>query len=209
MTISTLKGKWINIRNLERYNNLGIVVFESEGLGYYELEESEESFILKQKNIKFHFEEYSKIHFDCVDTNLIRIFRMGKQIKNVRNDFMLGDNNFYEIDYAHLIPTKIKVSNKILQYLKYKFEWNENQNVLVFNKEIDTKTIQRIDKQLTASGKKVILERIDDTLLVSLFVGKKRKWILLIKELYDDNVILYGLSERPHQIDIQSIPKRN
>jgi hypothetical protein len=124
-----------------------------------------------------------------------------------------------EQDYVKLLPTISKISESSIQLMKYNLVWNNEKQVIEFNKLLDlpltmgiTEAIdqeamkylvdkaKKLDEEFKLEGMKILLEKLEQTLFVSFFNNNKRGLVMPIKEIDEEKVILYGLPKEPFEI---------
>lgn|SRR5690606_26142615 len=143
------------------------------------------------------------ISFEKIQTitpNRIRIFRKGIRYSVIDGEESKRENVVFENDYVRLLPTKANISESRIQLCKYEVKWNNENIIFEFNKILDKPYIQEINKKLHRKGRIMLLEKLDETLVVSMFSNNQRGLILPIKEVNEEKIILYGFPEEPYEV---------
>ena len=77
--------------------------------------------------------------------------------------------------------------------------------IIEFNKILDKPYIQEMNEKINQEGHKILLEKLDQTLFVSIINNNIRGLILPIKEVNDTRMILYGFPEKPYEVIAERI----
>ena len=219
MTVKA-NGKWLNVSEIRFFRSLDVIVFEDDKIKYSLLERTAESLVLEENNENNHFEYISQCTYEFVNPNRIRWFR---KANGSRINMPTKESSSYETvleqDYVKLLPTISKISESSIQLMKYNLVWNNEKQVIEFNKLMDlpltmgiTEAIDLeamkylvdkakiLDEEFKLEGMKILLEKLDQTLFVSFFNNNKRGLVMPIKEIDEEKVILYGLPKEPFEI---------
>ncbi|WP_106793989.1 hypothetical protein [Aquimarina sp. Aq78] len=200
-----LIGKWLNI-SVSRYHYYpDLIEFDNEKIKCSIIKDISKDIVITEC-IREKFDEKisSLIKIDDIEPNRIRIFRKGFKSKVI-----IGENTttattdkeaILETDYVKLIPTKSNISQNRIQLLKYELKYNKEKLIIEFNKILDRPYIQELNKKLGMEGRKILLEKLDQTLLVSMIDDNRRGLILPIKNVDDEKMILYGFPEKPYEV---------
>ncbi len=193
------EGKWINVSEIRLFRDLDIVIFENDEINYSVLESIENELNLKEKKVENRSEKISNLSFEFINPNRIRFYRNGKKQTVINETESKTEDKIFEQDYVRLIPTELKISESRIQLLKYNFEWNNEKTIIEFNKILDKPEILEMLKKIGYAGRKILLEKIDNTLLISTYYNNHKGLVLPIKEIDETKVVLYGLPIEPFQ----------
>jgi hypothetical protein len=200
MKLSTkTDGKWINVSEMRPFRDLDIITFENDKVNYSVLESTENELNLKEKKVENRSENLSDLKFEFINPNRIRFYRKGKKHTVINFTESKTEDSIFEQDYVKLIPTESKISESRIQLLKYNFEWNNEKGVIEFNKILGKPKILEMLKKSGYTGRKILLEKIDDTLLISTFHNNHKGLVLPIKEIDETKAVLYGLPLEPFE----------
>lgn len=189
-------GKWINVSEMRPFRDLDMITFENDKVNYSVLQSTENEPNLKEKKVENHSENLSDLKFEFINPNRIRFYRKGKKHMVINETESKTEDKIFEHDYVKLIPTESKISESRIQLLKYNFEWNNEKGVIEFNKILDKPEML---KKSGYTGRKILLEKIDDTLLISTFHNNHKGLVLPIKEIDEIKAVLYGLPVEPFE----------
>lgn len=189
-------GKWINVSEMRPFRDLDMITFENDKVNYSVLQSTENELNLKEKKVENHSENLSDLKFEFINPNRIRFYRKGKKHTVINETESKTEDKIFEHDYVKLIPTESKISESRIQLLKYNFEWNNEKGVIKFNKILDKPEML---KKSGYTGRKILLEKIDDTLLISTFHNNHKGLVLPIKEIDEIKAVLYGLPVEPFE----------
>ena len=202
---NNIDGKWINVSEMRPFRDLDIITFDSDKIHYSVLENTENELNLKQKRIENRSENLSDLKFEFINPNRIRFYRKGKKHTVINGTESKTEDKIFEQDYVRLIPTETRISESRIQLLKYHFEWNDENGEIEFNKILDKPEIIELLKKIGYTGRKILLEKIDDTLLISNYYNNRKGLVLPIKEIDEIKAVLYGLPVEPFEIIIKRI----
>ncbi|WP_299315285.1 hypothetical protein [uncultured Aquimarina sp.] len=186
-------GKWINVSKIRPFRNIDIITFENERITYAVLENVENEINIKEKEVENFSKNIADISFEFMNSDRIRFYRKGKKVTLLNETESKAEDKIFEQDYVRLTPTVSKISESRIQLLKYNFEWNKVKEVIEFNKILDKPEIIETLKKSGYAGRKILLEKIDNTLLISSFYNNHKGLVLLIKDIDETKAILYGL----------------
>lgn len=189
-------GKWIKVSEMRPFRDLDMITFENDKVNYSVLQSTENELNLKEKKVENHSENLSDLKFEFINPNRIRFYRKGKKHTVINETESKTEDKIFEHDYVKLIPTESKISESRIQLLKYNFEWNNEKGVIEFNKILDK---PKMLKKSGYTGRKILLEKIDDTLLISTFHNNHKGLVLPIKEIDEIKAVLYGLPVEPFE----------
>ena len=65
--------------------------------------------------------------------------------------------------------------------------------------------IKNLKDEFRFEDMKILLEKLDQTLLVSIFNNNQRGLVMPIKEIDEDKIVLYGLPKEPFEIIAERI----
>jgi len=201
-----LEGKWLNISAGRYYYYPDLIEFDNENIKRYLIKDFSNNLIITEiREEKFDQKISSLIKIDTIEPNRIRIFNKG-----IKSNVIVGEKTtttttdkkaVLETDYVKLIPTISNLTENRIQLLKYELKWNDEKLKIEFNKILDKPYIQEMNKKINREGNKILLEKLDQTLLVSMIDNNKRRLILPIKDINDTRMILYGFPEKPYEVE--------
>ena len=194
-----LEGKWINASTLRPFGSLDIIEFKNDKIEYSLLENTEGELVVKENKNPTHFAYLSNLKFEFINPNRIRFYVKGKRIKIINETESVTEDSISEIDYVKLIPTRTKILESRIQTLKYHFVWNNEKQIIEFNKIKDQPEILEALKNINYKGWKFVLEKIDQTLLISSFYNNERGLVMPVKEIDETKAILFGLPIEPYE----------
>ncbi len=193
-------GTWINVSEMRPFRDLDIITFENGKINYSVLEKIENEINLKANKIENRSENLSDLNFEFINPNRIRFYRKGKKHKVINEIESKTEYKIFEHDYVRLLPTESKLSESRIQLLKYNFEWNNEKGIIEFNKILDKPEILEMLKKTGYAGRKILLEKIDNTFLISFFRNNHKGLVLPIKEIDENKAVLYGLPLEPYEM---------
>lgn len=182
-----LKGKWLMSKNGNTYSTpkVHIIKFSDTLMTHFEFDKIQfsKNFIVENSEIIANKEPFAKFQF--INDNRIRLFFKEK---------INSKDSIFEFDYVRLVPTKSELSSIDIEKLEYKLDWEKENVIFKFNKEILNPKLIELSKIKNLS-EKMIIERIDFTLFVSIYRNGTRDLSIPIKEVARDLMIVYGISD--------------
>lgn len=184
-----LDGKWMMTKEGDTYilpENL-ILEINSDSLKYFSFDQFQSSIPIKIEN--------NKLIVNQTQTDIVEFINEDRiKIKSQEKD----KNSLNETEYVRLKKTKTTLSPEEIQNLSFKFNWNDENFKVIFNKELGSPQVLKIMEKDELS--KIRLEKIDSTYFISILQSGKRKTIFPIKEVSNDRIILYGTPRKPYEI---------
>lgn len=193
-------GKWINVSDGRPFGGIDLMVFQNKKIYHSLLESTENSLNLKENKEQNAFEEISELEFKFINPDRIRFYRKGKTYSVISENESITEDIIFEQDYVKLVPTISSISESRIQKLKYSFVWNNEKQVIEFNRILDKPEIQLMNRRQDREGTKILLEKLDETLFISMFHNKERGLVMPIKEISENKIILSGLPGEPFEI---------
>lgn len=193
-------GKWINVSEIRPFRSIDIITFGNDRITNAVLENVENEINLKEKEVENSSKNIADLNFQFINPDRIRFYRKGKKVTLLNETESKTEDHIFEQDYVRLTPTISKISESRIQLLKYNFEWNNEKIIIEFNKILDPPEMIETLNKVRRSRQKTLLEKIDNTLLISFFYNNRRGLVLLIKEIDETKAVLYGLPLEPFEI---------
>ncbi|WP_405208029.1 hypothetical protein [Aquimarina sp. LLG6339-5] len=193
-------GKWINVSEIRPFPSIDIITFGNDRITNAVLENVENEINLKEKEVENSSKNIADLNFQFINPDRIRFYRKGKKVTLLNETESKTEDHIFEQDYVRLTPTISKISESRIQLLKYNFEWNNEKIIIEFNKILDPPEMIETLNKVRRSRQKTLLEKIDNTLLISFFYNNRRGLVLLIKEIDETKAVLYGLPLEPFEI---------
>lgn len=181
------------------FRDVDIIIFKNEEINYSILENSDNELHLKEREVENRSEKISDLNFEFINPNRIRFYRKGKNYTIISETESKTEDKIFEHDYVRLIPTESKLLESRIQLMKYKLEWNNERVVIEFNKILDNLKVLEVFKKTGYRGRKMLLEKIDSTLLISILYNNHRGLVIPIKEIDETKAVLYGLPVEPFE----------
>ena len=169
------------IKTGDHYCDPEFIEFENNQIIHFDLDKKAENKLSKKVN-KWN-EKLSESKYKFVNDNRIRIFRMGKTHTVISETKTITKNTEFATDYERIKPTKTELTTKKINKLEFKAEWNGEKFPIIFNKNLDSKTIKEINKRLNNEGQKLLLENLQGTYFVSVYNNGERISLIGIKEV--------------------------
>lgn len=72
---------------------------------------------------------------------------------------------------------------------------------LRFNEVLYSPIVQEINKRLNKEGSRIVLEKLNETLFVSLYIDNYLDKLIPIKYVDRKKMILYGFPKEPYEIN--------
>ncbi|MGB5482801.1 MAG: hypothetical protein WBM91_17090 [Eudoraea sp.] len=193
-----LSGTWLMIKDGATYGKPMFIEFENDQILHYEISEQSTYGALEKKLV--YSEKLSETKNKLVNEKRIRLYRMGKTHTVISETESKTEDTEFATDYERIEPTSTNLSEKEIQEVKFKIEWNNEKFDFIFNETLDSKTIQEVNKRLANQGRKLILENMDGTYFGSIYDNGIRETLIAIQEIDSDKIILYGFPEEPYQV---------
>ena len=193
-----LSGTWLMIKDGNTYGRTMFVEFENDQILHYEISEKSANRTLEKKLV--YSEKLSETKNKLVNENRIRFYRMGKTHTVISETESKTEDTEFATDYERIEPTKTNLSENEIERLEFNVEWNNEKIHFAFNKDLDSPTMQEINKRLKREGQKLILEILNGTYFGAIYNNGKRENLIPIREIDNGKVILYGFPKKPYEI---------
>jgi len=193
----SLSGTWLMTNDGNYYGKPRVIKFEGDQILHYEiLDLLKDGFLQK----KFAFsEKWSETKNEILNENQIRFFPMGKKHSVINENESRTEDTEFAMDYELLTPTLTELTEEEIQKLHFFIEWNNETLDFKFNQSLDSITIQELNKKMGWEGRKLVLEKMDNTYFGTLYENGYRSMLLPIKEIDKEKVILSGFPKEPYQ----------
>ncbi len=196
--MENLKGTWLMIKTADDYCPPEFIEFKDDQILHFELKETDKKSL--SKKITRWSEKVSESKYEIVTKNRIRIYRMGKTHTVISETESRIEDTEFATDYEKILPTKTKLTSKKIQELEFHAEWNNEKIPIIFNKELDSITMKKINRKLNREGQKLLLENLQGTFFASLYDNGERRTLIGIKEIDEEKAILFGFPKTPYEI---------
>lgn len=197
-----MKENWLFIKTPDHYGIPEIIQFDNNEINYFIIEKDN-----KNSSLKIKGENRSKnlieLEHQFINQNRVRFFEKGKISHFLSDDESITEDSIFENDYQKLNSTETKLTEIEIQSLKFELNWNGEKNIIRFNEDLDPPYIQEINRRMNREGRKILLERLNDTLFVSLYENANLDKLIPIKYVDNQKIILYGFPKEPYEIDCQ------
>lgn len=197
-----MKENWLFIKTPDHYGIPEIIQFDNNEINYFIIEKDNENSSLKIKG-ENRSKNLIEIEHQFINQNRVRFFEKGKISHFLSDDESITEDSIFENDYQKLNPTETKLTEIEIQSLKFELNWNGEKNIIHFNEDLDPPYIQEINRRMNREGRKILLERLNDTLFVSLYENANLDKLIPIKYVDNQKIILYGFPKEPYEIDCQ------
>ncbi|WP_409416467.1 hypothetical protein [Flavobacterium sp. PS2] len=191
-----MKEYWLFIKTPDHYGNSEIIQIDEDIIDFFVVEKINDICLIKNRN-----EKLSETEHKFINQNRIRFFRKGKIHKILSDEESITEDCIFENDYEKLNATETELTETEIQNLKFEFNWNGEKMNLRFNEILDSPVIQEIDKRLNKEGSKIVLEKLNKTLFLSLYTDNYLDKLIPIKYVDKQKMILYGFPKEPYQIN--------
>ncbi|RYJ51706.1 hypothetical protein DR871_011000 [Flavobacterium petrolei] len=193
-----MKENWLFIKTADHYGNSEIIQIDGDIIDYFVVEKIDEICLIKNGNRN---EKLSETEHKFINQNRIRFFRNGKIYKVLSDEKSITEDCIFENDYEKLNATETELTESEIQNLKFVFNWNGEKKNLRFNEVLDSPVIQGINKRLNKEGSRIVLEKLNETLFVSLYIDNSLDKLIPIKYVDRQKMILYGFPKEPYEIN--------
>ncbi|MBF4508747.1 hypothetical protein IRZ83_18900 [Flavobacterium sp. JLP] len=193
-----MKENWLFIKTPDHYGNSEIIQIDEDVIAYFVVEKSEKICLIKNVNRN---EKLSATEYKFINQNRIRFYRYGKIHKVLSEEKSVTEDCIFENDYEKLKATETELTECEIQNLKFEFNWNGEKMNVRFNAILDSPVVQEINKRLNKEGSRIVLEKLDETLFVSLYIDNYLDKLIPIKYVDRQKMILYGFPKEPYEIN--------
>lgn len=193
-----MKENWLFIKTADHYGNSEIIQIDGDIIDYFVVEKIDEICLIKNGNRN---EKLSETEHKFINQNRIRFFRNGKIYKVLSDEKSITEDCIFENDYEKINATETELTESEIQNLKFVFNWNGEKKNLRFNEVLDSPVIQEINKRLNKEGSRIVLEKLNETLFVSLYIDNSLDKLIPIKYVDRQKMILYGFPKEPYEIN--------
>lgn len=197
-------GRWLNA-NKERFHvDVDYIVFDNETIQYWIIEWDEENQCIATRKVDYE-QKLSDAKMKFMNPDQIRLSFKG--IKKVITNGKVSppEEHVFELDYMRLLPTKSSISKSRIELSQYQAEWNNETTVIEFNTILDHPEVLEMVKASGYKGRRIILEKMDATLLICHLNDDRLEWVLPIKEIDDIQARVYGFPGEPREIVMKRI----
>jgi polynucleotide 5'-kinase involved in rRNA processing len=191
-----MKENWLFIKTADHYGNSEIIQIDGDIIYYFVVEKTDEICLIKNRN-----EKLSETEHKFINQNRIRFFRNGKIYKVLSDEKSITEDCIFQNDYEKLKATETELTEGEIQNLKFVFNWNGEKKNLSFNEVLDSPVIQEINKRLNREGSRIVLDKLNETLFVSLYKDNSLDKLIPIKYVDRQKMILYGFPKEPYEIN--------
>lgn len=193
-----MKENWLFIKTPDYYGKPEIIQINEDVIHYFDVEKNDEICLIKFENRN---KKLNETEHKFVNQNRIRFFINGKIHKVFDDEKSITEDYIFEKDYEKLKATETELTETEIQNLKFEFNWNGEKKNLSFNEILDSPVIQEINKRLNKSGSRIVLEKLNETLFVSLYTDNYLDKLIPIKYVDKQKMILYGFPKEPYEIN--------
>lgn len=196
-------GEWLFIKTANHYGDPDIIEFHNNNINHFALEKNDSNSL--NKIASNWIESLTDANIQFKKPNRIVIFRKGKIHKFLSEEESITENCIFEDGYERLFATETKLSESEIQNLKFEFIWNNEKKTIIFNEILDKPYMQEINKRLNKQGLRIILEKLNETLFLSIYDDIYIQNIIPIKYVDNQKMVLYGFPEEPYEISCNVI----
>lgn len=193
------------IKDADTYCFPEFVEFKNDQVLYFGLVDEAENGLLEKKLNRT--EKLSETKHEFVADNRIRIYRMVKTLTVISETESISEETEFATDYERIETTKTNLTDEKIQKMDLKAEWNGENIPIVFNKTLDSPTIQKVNKRLNKEGQKLVLENLQGTYFASIYGDGERRTLIGIKEINNEKAVLFGFPEKPYEVVAHSAEK--
>ena len=197
-----MKENWLYIKSPDCYGAPSVIQFNNNEINYFIIEKDNEDSLLKIKG-ENRSENLTETKHQLINPNRLRFFEKGKIYHSLSNEESITEDCIFENDYQKLHPTETRLTENEIESLKFEFNWNGEKINVRFNEDLDPPYIQEINKRMNREGRKILIEKLNDTLFVSFYENANLDNLLPIKYVDSQKIILYGFHKEPCEIDCQ------
>jgi len=192
------KGTWLMIKTGDDYFEPELIEFIETKIIHFGVRNQLDNGTLSK--IETWSENLSDAKIERVNANRIRFFIKGYLYNAISETESITKDKIFEVDYERLEPTKTDLTGMEIEKLEFNVEWKHQKIRFVFNTDLDSPTIQKINKRLKREGGKLILEHLNGTYFGAIYENGRRQTLIPIREVCNDRIILYGFPEMPYEI---------
>ncbi|TVZ15622.1 hypothetical protein [Maribacter sp. MAR_2009_72] len=201
--MQNLNGTWMMIKTGIDNSPPEFIEFNDDQIIHFELELKSGTELSKVRTE--WSEKLFESKYEFVNDNRIRIFRMGNTLKIFSEEESISEETEFATDYERIEPTKTNLTNIEIQKLEFKADWNGEIIPIVFNTDLDSPFIQKINKKLKIEGQKLLLENLQGTYFASIYNQGERRTLIGIKEIDKEKAVLFGFPKEPFRVIANSI----
>lgn len=193
---------WLFIKTPDDYGRPEIIQFDDNKINYFTVKKNGESssFEIIREDINRKFIEYK-----FVSPDRVRFFEKGKIHTVLSDEESTTEDFIFENDYEKLQPTITDLTEDEIQQLKFVIDWNGKKMNIRFNEILDPPYIREINERLNKKGDIILLEKLDETLFLSLYSDDHITNLIPIKYVDKEKIVLYSFYKEPYEIDCRII----
>jgi len=196
-------GEWLFIKTASHYGRPDLIEFHNNTINHFGLEKNDSNSL--NKIARNWIEKLTDLNIQFKNPNRIRILRKGKVYKVLSDNESITEDCIFEDNYEKLIPTETKLSEDEIQNLKFEMIWNNEKGTIIFNEILDKPYMQEINKRLNKQGRRIVLEKLNETLFLSMYDDSHIQNMIPIKYMDNQKMVLYGFPEEPYEISCNVI----
>lgn len=194
-----MKENWLFIKTPDHYGNPEIIQFDGNIINHFSIKKSDEINSLEITKEK-RKEILNEVEHKCINPNRIRFYRNGKIYRVLSKTESTTEDCIFENDYEKLNATETKLTENEIQNLRFDFNWRGEKMNLSFNEDLDSPVIKEINKRLNRKGSRIVLEKLNETLLLSFYDDIYLDKLIPIKYVDKKKIILYGFPKEPYEV---------
>lgn len=194
-----MKENWLFIKTPDDYNETDIIEFDGNLIKHFTVKKFNYISLLKKADENWN-ENLTEIEHEFINPNRIRLYRKGKIHKVLSETKSITEDCIFENDYEKLIPTETELTENEIQNLKFELKWNDEELNIKFNEILDSLAMQEINKLIGYEGKRILLEKLNQTLFLSFYSDKYSERLIPIKYIDKQKMILYGFPKEPYEV---------
>lgn len=195
-----MKDNWLFIKTPDDYGRPNIVQIDhNNNITYFDLKKGEGISLTKTIS-KARSEKLTETKHTFINQNRIRLFRKGSICTVLSEEESITTDCIFENDYEKLIATNTELTESEIQNLKFDFDWNGEKMKIRFTEVLDSPMIQELNKTINREETRIVLEKLNKTLFLSLYSDIYLTTQLPIKYVDRQKMILYGFPKEPYEV---------
>lgn len=199
-----MKENWLFIKTPDDYGLNEIIQFENNEVKHFGVKKvGDISLVLIDSACQD--EKLTQISHQFITPNRISFSRNGRLHKVLSETEFTSENCIIKVDYQKLYATETELTASEIQNLRFEGRWRDEKLNIIFNENLDPPIIQEINKRMNREGRRILLEKLNDTPFLSFCTDKYCGRLFPIKYVDRQKMVLYGFYEEPYEVTCQNI----
>ena len=193
-----IEGIWLNTSETGQFPFVDFIVFDTKTIQHLTINDDKKELTYKASTRVNSIVNITEVNLKHINEDRIRFYKKGRKHTVLSETEYKDEETIFEEEYVRLFSTNTTISENEIILSKYTYLWNGESGIIAFNTILDAPHIQEANKSMNIEGTKMRLEKIAETIFVSIFHNKQRHLMLPIKTITTEKIVLYGFPKEPY-----------